>query len=423
MEELKKYRLGEIADVLDYKRIPLSQSQRSLLSKIYPYYGAQGIIDYVDNYIFDGKYILIAEDGNNLKSLNEPIALIAEGKFWVNNHAHIITNKAGVDFQFLYYKIINTDIQGYITGSAQPKLNQENLLNIELSLPSLATQKRISSVLSHIDRLISTKRHENSTLEAMAKEIYDYWFVQFDFPNNDGKPYKSSGGKMVFNEILKREIPEGWEVKRLFDVAEMNANNISVNESVKDILYLDTANIINNTVGQLQYMDLNDAPSRAKRKVKNNTIVFSTVRPKLKHYGILKNPSNSLIVSTGFTTIDVDETIINPDIVYYWLTQENIVNNLQTIAENSVSAYPSINPSDLEALYLAIPSFKDNPLSCLNLRIKSNQDIIQNLTSLRDYLLPLLMNGQVEVKEAEPKFQEMYSEMAMAAEEGCKFGE
>lgn len=203
--ELKKYKLGDCVEILDNLRVPLSSVQRKELEKVYPYFGAQGIIDYVDDFIFDGNYILVAEDGNNLKSRNEPVALWASGKFWVNNHAHILGEKNGFDLRYIYYAINNTDIKGYISGSAQPKLNQDNLKKIEILLPTIEVQRSISSFLSSVDSKIALNRAINRNLEALAKQLYDYWFVQFDFPDENGRPYKSSGGKMVWNEKLKRD--------------------------------------------------------------------------------------------------------------------------------------------------------------------------------------------------------------------------
>ena len=213
--------LKECVEILDSKRIPLSSSERKRLKKIYPYYGAQGIIDYVENYIFDGEYILIAEDGNNLKSLQQNIATWVEGKFWVNNHAHILGKKKGYNLRYIYYLLSILDLRGYITGSAQPKLNQENLAGIQLQLPNINRQNKVAQILSCIDNKIEINSKINSELEEMAKTIYDYWFLQFEFPDEEGKPYKSSGGKMVWNEELKREIPEEWKSGYLEDMIEI----------------------------------------------------------------------------------------------------------------------------------------------------------------------------------------------------------
>ena len=159
-------RLGEIIINHDSKRVPLSSMQRKRRQGIYRYFGAQGVIDYVDDYIFDGRYLLVAEDGENLKSNKQRICQIVNGKFWVNNHAHIIQTKDNCDMVFLYYYLCNTDISGYITGSAQPKLSQSNLNALEIKLPEMSIQTKIAKILEDIDRKIGINEEINKNLAA-----------------------------------------------------------------------------------------------------------------------------------------------------------------------------------------------------------------------------------------------------------------
>lgn len=166
MADYKKYRLGDIITVLDYRRIPLSSKERKNRRGKYPYYGAQGIIDYIDGYLFDGCYLLIAEDGENVLSQKEDIARIASGKYWVNNHAHIVESNGLCNLKYLCYLLNNTDISRYITGSAQPKLNQSNLLSIEINLPSIKTQNKIVDLLSSFDDKIELNKRINHNLAA-----------------------------------------------------------------------------------------------------------------------------------------------------------------------------------------------------------------------------------------------------------------
>ena len=134
-------KLGDVIDLFDSQRVPLNSRQRHERQGRYPYYGAQGVIDHIDGYIFDGRYILVAEDGENLNSKKLPLALFANGKFWVNNHAHILRGKADIaDDTYLLACLNNADIKPYVTGAAQPKLSQGNLRLIEIPLPSLSIQ-------------------------------------------------------------------------------------------------------------------------------------------------------------------------------------------------------------------------------------------------------------------------------------------
>ena len=141
--------LGEVAENLDNMRKPVAKGGRSL--GIYPYYGASGIVDYVDSFIFDGDYLLISEDGANLVVRKTPIAFAISGKTWVNNHAHVLKFDNIINQKFVNYYLNYLDLSPYITGAAQPKLNQQNLNSIKIPYPSLEIQSRIVQVLDNFD--------------------------------------------------------------------------------------------------------------------------------------------------------------------------------------------------------------------------------------------------------------------------------
>lgn len=171
--------LGEAIELFDHKRVPLNSRQRAARQGRYPYYGAQGIIDYVDDFLFEGLYLLVPEDGENLNSRKLPIAYFASGQFWVNNHAHILRARDGIaDDQFLKHLLNGTDITGYVTGAAQPKLSQENLRRMPVLLPSLDSQHRIAGILSAYDDLIEVNTRRIAILEEMARRLFDEWFTR-----------------------------------------------------------------------------------------------------------------------------------------------------------------------------------------------------------------------------------------------------
>lgn len=156
---------GDVTDNFDKKRIPLSAAQREKRQGKYRYYGAQGVIDWVDDYIFDGTYLLIAEDGENLKSKKSNIAQLVSGKFWVNNHAHVIQCKKGYDIRYLCYLINLTDLSGYITGSAQPKLSQSSMNAIVLPMPKFEIQKEVADFIEKFDKKIQINEKVNDNLQ------------------------------------------------------------------------------------------------------------------------------------------------------------------------------------------------------------------------------------------------------------------
>lgn len=199
--------LGEVVDIFDQKRIPLNSRERAERQGPYPYYGAQGVIDHVDGYLFDGRYILVPEDGENLNSRKLPIAYFADGRFWVNNHAHIIRAKVDVaDDEFVKHALQSTDIRPFVTGAAQPKLSQANLRQIPVLLPPLVTQRRIAGILSAYDDLIENNERRIAILEDMARRIFREWFVDFRFPGHEAVPTMGTEAG---------SLPEGWQWQSL----------------------------------------------------------------------------------------------------------------------------------------------------------------------------------------------------------------
>ncbi|MDD2509304.1 MAG: restriction endonuclease subunit S [Aliarcobacter skirrowii] len=180
-EKYEKKQLNEIVDNYDGKRIPIKSSDRENIKGIYPYYGASGIIDYVNDYIFDGEYLLISEDGANLTVRKYPIAFIAIGKFWVNNHAHIVSAKKDISTnKFMEYAFAFTDISSYITGSAQPKMSQGKMNLIEFSLPPLKTQQKVVAYLDEIsnkmEKIKQIQKEKMQSLKALKASILDQAF-------------------------------------------------------------------------------------------------------------------------------------------------------------------------------------------------------------------------------------------------------
>ena len=141
--------MGEVAENLDYLRKPVTKGSRS--SGIYPYYGASGIVDFVDDYIFDGEFLLVSEDGANLIARKTPIAFPINGRTWVNNHAHVLKFESQIDQKFVSYYLNHIDLSPYISGAAQPKLNKQNLNSILLPYPNEQIRKRIVQVLDNFD--------------------------------------------------------------------------------------------------------------------------------------------------------------------------------------------------------------------------------------------------------------------------------
>lgn len=231
--EWQMHPLGELTINHDGKRKPVKESDRKLGP--YPYYGASGVVDYVDDYLIDGDYLLIAEDGENLRTRQTPIAFMARGKSWVNNHAHIVTGNDRSDTRFLMYALQAADIGAYLTGAVMPKLTQGNLNKIPIPCPPTVDEQRaIAHILGTLDDKIELNRRMNETLEAIARAMFKSWFVDFDpvRAKMSGESPESICQRLGLTPDLLAlfpdrlvdselgEIPEGWDVRSVDGVIE-----------------------------------------------------------------------------------------------------------------------------------------------------------------------------------------------------------
>ncbi len=193
----------------------------------------------------------------------------------------------------------------------------------------------------------------------------------------------------------------GGETARVGDFVHTNIASINKDNALKTIRYLDTGSLTEGKIDGYQTFDITDAPSRARRIAKHNDVLISTVRPNQKHYGILKNPAENVIVSTGFCVITCDK--INPHFIYIFLTTDEMTEYLHSIAEGSTSTYPSLKPSDIEGLEFQLPplekldDFSEYVYNTWS-KIEYNHLQIRILEKLRDTLLPKLMSGEVRGK-------------------------
>ncbi len=384
--------LGDAIDLFDKLRVPLNSRQRAERQGAYPYYGASGVIDHIDDFIFDGRYLLIAEDGENLRSRKTPIAFFARGKFWVNNHAHIVRGRAGVtDDLFLKSWFDQADINGYITGAAQPKLSQDAVRRIQVRLPPLPTQQRIASILAAYEDLIENNVKRIEILETMARVLYREWFVNFRFPGNE---------KIKLIDSSLGQIPEGWKVVALGEVAAINAQSIKKGETPDFINYVDIKSVSTGKINNIEEIRFGDAPSRARRVVRDGDIIWSTVRPNRRSYARIQRPSPNMIVSTGFAVLSPSR--LPSSYIYCFSTTDNFVSHLVNHARGA--AYPAVTGKDFAEALVILPSkdvlgkFDDAATSFFEqsgiLHMKNTV-----LRQIRDTLLPRLISGKINVDE------------------------
>ena len=299
----------------------------------------------------------------------------------------------------------STYIQKYFENSASGSgqrytLSLETINSMPILLPSLDKQKRIGEIFTLLDNKIKLNRAVNQNLEAMTKQLYDYWFVQFDFPNEDGKPYKSSGGKMVWNEKLKREIPEGWDMSLIKDIAITYSGGTPKSTNIE---YYDNGEIAWINSGEL-----------------NSPIITTTTnyitKCGLENSSAKLYPSNSILVAmygatAGKVSLLTFEACSNQAVCGVIPKVENMlyyvyfhISSLYShfITLSTGSARDNISQNTIKNILLPIPTRNilklfDEKIGSIYQMIVNNYQQIDSLTMQRDELLPLLMNGQVSV--------------------------
>ena len=405
--------LGELTDNFDAIRIPVKETDRGVGP--YPYYGASGVVDHVDGFLFDGEYLLIAEDGENLRTRTTPIAFLANGKFWVNNHAHIVQGNSNADTRFLKYELSVLDISGYLTGSTMPKLTQGNMNRIPLLTPPLPKQRTIAYVLGTLDDKIELNRRMNETLEAMARALFKSWFVDFEpvrakmegrWRRGESLPGLPAGHYDIFPDHLVDselgEIPEGWGLRAWGDVVEVVGGTTPSTRVIeywqggthcwatpKDLSNLSTP-VLLDTERKITDAGLDKIGSGL---LPPGTVLLSSRAP----IGYLAVSEEPVAINQGFIGIPPSEKVSNLFMLHWCeVFQDEIVNhaNGSTFLEISKSNFrriPLVVPD--QAVMTAFDGFARPLHEC----IVSNERESHDLATQRDTLLPKLVSGEVGV--------------------------
>ncbi len=393
--------LGDLTENFDAIRVPVKKADRR--SGRYPYYGASGVVDHVDQYLFDGDYLLVAEDGENLRTRNTPIAFLATGKFWVNNHAHILRGNKHADTRFLMYALSNLDVSGYLTGSTMPKLTQRNLCRVAIPTPPLHEQRAIAQILGALDDKIELNRRMNETLEAMARAFFKDWFVDFGPTRakmEGSEPYLPPEIWGLFPDTLDDESkPEGWEFDTLARLAATNNESWTTRHHPPVVEYVTLSNAKWGNVRTTTFLDWEDAPSRARRVAKASDTIVGTTRPGNGSFAYI--PRDGLTVSTGFAVLSPIAAKYR-DAVYLAATSTENIRRLASLAYGHGGTYPAVKPVEVSDTAIVFPG--DNVLAAfarlvspIRERAERSKTESQTLTQTRDLLLPKLVSGEIRL--------------------------
>ena len=348
----------------------------------YPVFGSNGITGYIDSYKVEGPGVIIGRKGS------VGAIRFSYEHFTPTDTAYclLIKDKTKDDIKFWYYYLQLLGLEKLNTHSSVPGLSREIAYFVNIKSPDISEQQKIAAVLSALDAKIELNQRINAELESMAKTLYDYWFVQFDFPNEKGKPFKSAGGKMVSNEELKREIPLGWEVGELTDIV-----------NVYDSKRIPLSNVQREKIqGKYRYYGATSVMDYI------NDFIFDGEYILIAEDGSVMDEKGFPFVQYiwGKTWVNNHAHVLQPkdlsnyDFLFFLLKSISVVQIM------TGSVQKKINQENLAGVKFATPDKNTLKLFSefarpIRKRIINLTEESQTLTELRDWLLPMLMNGQV----------------------------
>jgi type I restriction enzyme S subunit len=408
--------LGELTENLDSIRVPVKGADRK--PGPYPYYGASGVVDHVDGFLFEGEHLLIAEDGENLRTRQTPVAFIAKGKFWVNNHAHIVRGNGRATTRFLCYALSQADINGYLSGSTMPKLTQGNMNRIQILTPPRPLQDAIARILGALDDKIELNRRMNETLESMARAIFKSWFVDFDpvRAKMDGQqpagmnPETAALFPDSFEEQDGEMVPKGWEVGSLSQIADLQTKSVSPgSEPLREWEHYSIPAFDD---GKQPARELGSEIKSNKYVVPANCILVSKLNPRFPRIWFPDiDDADASICSTEFMPF-VPRKPEWRSFLHETVWSDSFQTEIQSRATGSTGSRQRVKPKEVAELPIVIPSVSATDAlaqltSPLHIRQLANIRASQTLADLRDTLLPKLLSGELRVPEAEKQVEEV----------------
>lgn len=351
MPEWTKYRLGDVTVNFDARRVPVKSADRK--PGPFPYYGASGVVDWVDNYTFDGEYLLIAEDGENLRTRKTPIAFVATGKFWVNNHAHIVQGNALANTRYLGYILAHADIAGFLSGSTQPKLTQAAMNAVCFSLPSRRHQDATVELIGALDDKIAVNERIATSSMALAEASFEGVL--------QGATSHSELGALIdltYGKALREPDRRAGKVPVFGCTGQVGWHNAALSSAACAVVGRKGAN-----AGHVSW-----------------------------------SPAPCWVIDTAFYVRTV--TSLTAEFAYFLLRRTNLRNLVGD------SAIPGLNRGAALAHVVEIPGrdqieqFTAQARPLLEV-IADIEEQNRNLGALRDALLPGLMSGEIQVRDAE----------------------
>lgn len=311
-----------------------------------------------------------------------------------------------VDVEYLYYWFLlsgrNDLLRRHFTETTIKHLPSKTLKQLVIDLPDMKIQKSISSVLRVIDKKITVNEHINDNLEQQLTTLYDYWFTQFDFPDKNGKPYQSSGGKMVMNNGLKKKIPDGWNVESVYSNKLSSIIRPGV-DKFDTKTYFATADVKGTSISSGTLIDYENRENRANMQPSVNSVWFAKMKNSIKHLYLNEEMLpiiSSSILSTGFCGLQCSD--VSFEYIASYISNVYFETHKDMLAHGATQE--AVNNDDLTGIHIVIPDDKTlqnyhritQPIySQISKNICENQELVK----IRDWLLPMLMNGQATIAD------------------------
>ena len=387
-KDMQSYRLSDLVKIKNGK------DHKMLSNGKYPVLGSGGIMRYVDRFLYNKPSVLLPRKGtlDNIQYCDVP--------FWTVDtlyYTEVNTNLANPYYLYRYLSLL--DLSNLDSGTGVPSMTFDNYYGLKIFLPNIEKQTKIAQILQTLDKKITINRQINQNLEAMAKQLYDYWFVQFDFPNENGKPYKSCGGKMVWNEKLKREIPSCFNIANMEKLCKFrNGINYSKDETGNDFQIVNVRNISSSKI----LLDGEDFDTITVPMTKAENYLLKSEDIIIARSGcpgstrLLISPTNTLFC--GFIICCTPHNSSMRNYLTYCLKQLEGTNAttsggsiLQNVSQDTLKGLPIVVPNKQ-----IINKFNET-IELIFTRILNCLKETKAFTKQRDELLPLLMNGQVSV--------------------------
>ncbi|MFC1749977.1 restriction endonuclease subunit S [Pseudomonadota bacterium] len=385
--------VSEVAYNLDGKRVPLKSTDRANRRGHYRYFGASGVLDYVDGYIFDGRYILVGEDGENVLSRNLPLAFIVSGKFWVNNHAHVLKPKDGVDLEYLCEYLESLDFSIIASGSAQPKITQGELNKVKVIFPPLPEQQKIAAILSSVDEVIEKTEAQIQKLKDLKTAMMQTLLTQ-------------GIGHTEFKDSPVGRIPVGWELKSIEELSSFvtsGSRGWAQYYSDSGAIFIRIGNLtrenINFRFDDVVYVNPPNTAEGKRTLVKEGDVLIS-ITADLGVIGVVNSLVGEAYVNQHVSLVRLDDSGSARWVGHYLAFEDT---QKQFIANNDGGAKAGLNLPSIRRTLVAMPSESERnkivgTLDSIDKSISEKRRKLATYTNTKKALMQDLLTGKVRVK-------------------------